>query len=70
MPWISSDAEKHTRKADTPKSKRQWAHVANSELEETGNEGRAVRAANGVVAKSKFGEPKPERKRKRFIGEE
>ena len=52
MPWNSKDAKRHTKKAKSPKSKRQWAHVADSVLERTGDEGAAVRAANGVVKKS------------------
>ena len=32
MPWTSKDATRHTRKATSAKSKRQWAHVSNSML--------------------------------------
>ena len=49
MPWSPTDAERHTRKASTEKLQRMWADVANSTLERTGNEGLAVREANGVV---------------------
>jgi hypothetical protein len=52
MPWSSKDAKRHTRKAKSPKSKRQWAHVADSILERTGDEGRAIRGANSVMKKS------------------
>lgn len=52
MPWTrNSEAAKHTHKAKSPKSKRQWRHVANSVLERTGDEGRAVRSANAVIRK-------------------
>lgn len=51
MPWTAKDAKRHTRKAKSPKKKRQWAHVADSVLKRTGDEGRAVRAANSVVKK-------------------
>ena len=51
MPWGYGDARRHTHKASTPKKQRQWSHVANSELAATGDEGRAVRAANAVVAR-------------------
>jgi hypothetical protein len=51
MPWKSKDAERHTKKADTPAEKRQWKEVANSVLKRTGDEGRAVRQANAVIAK-------------------
>lgn len=49
MPWKPKQAESHTRKADTPKERKQWADVANAVLRKTGNEGRAVREANAVV---------------------
>jgi uncharacterized protein YdaT len=51
MPWSPSDATRHTKKADTPRRQRMWADVANSELKATGDEARAVRAANSAVAK-------------------
>lgn len=52
MPWQASDSTRHTKKAKSPKRKRQWRHVANAVLERTGSEGTAVRAANGVVKKA------------------
>jgi uncharacterized protein YdaT len=57
MPWTPKDATAKTRKASTPKKQRQWSEVANSVLERTGDEGRAVRTANGVVAKPKHKNP-------------
>jgi hypothetical protein len=57
MPWKAKDANRHTRKAKSAKSKRQWSHVANSMLSRGSSEGSAVRAANAVV--------KRKRKRKR-----
>lgn len=53
MPWGPKDAPKFTRKAKGPKAKRQFAAVANAVLAKTGNEGRAIRAANASVAKRK-----------------
>jgi len=53
MPWTARDATRHTKKATTAKSKRAFAHAANSVLRETGNEGRAVRAGNAAAAASK-----------------
>lgn len=53
MPWTSKDAKKHDKDADSPKKQKQWASVANSTLKKTGDEGRAVRAANSVVKPSK-----------------
>lgn len=53
MPWQKADAPRHDKKADTLQKKSQWAAVANSVLKQTGDEGRAVRAANGVIGRSK-----------------
>lgn len=52
MPWSEKDAERHTKKAKTPRSRRAFAHAANSVLERTGDEGRAVRAGNAAAAHS------------------
>lgn len=52
MPWSARDATRHTRKANTPKRKRQFAHVANSMLRRGASEGSAIRAANAVVKRS------------------
>lgn len=57
MPWTPDDAQRHTKKAKSPKAKRQWRDVANSALERTGDEGLAVREANAAVAK-RFKKPK------------
>jgi hypothetical protein len=51
MPWIHDDAQKHTHKATTPALKELWAKVANESLDRTGDEGRAIREANAVVAR-------------------
>lgn len=51
MPWTPRDAYRHTKTASTPLLQRQWAHVANSALERTGDEARAIREANAVVAR-------------------
>jgi len=53
LPWLPEDAPKHTHKADTPHLCRLWSEVANNILAETGDEGRAVRAANAAVARQK-----------------
>ena len=52
MPWSPRDAQRHTKKARTPKAKRAFAHAANEVLRRTGNEGRAVRAGNAAAAAS------------------
>jgi hypothetical protein len=51
MPWTPDDAERHTHKATTWDLQALWARVANACLERTGDEGRAVREANAVVAR-------------------
>ena len=50
MPWTSDDAERHTHKATTRALKEIWAKVANERLQQAGDEGRAIRKANAVVA--------------------
>jgi hypothetical protein len=55
MPWTKADALRHTHKADTAAKQRQWADVANSELDRTGDEARAIRAANAAVGRSGSG---------------
>lgn len=49
MPWSPQDAEKKDHAANTPTKQRQWSHVADAVLKRTGNEGLAVREANGVI---------------------
>ena len=51
MPWTPNDAERHTQKATTWELKEPWAKVANKSLRRTGDEGRAIREANAVVAR-------------------
>jgi len=51
MPWTSDEAERHTHKASTPELQELWADVANATLERTGDEARAIREANAVVAR-------------------
>ena len=51
MPWTANDAERNTHKATTSELKELWAKVANESLKRTGDEGRAVREANAVVAR-------------------
>lgn len=57
MPWTPEDAERHTKKADTPALQRLWSEVANQVLETTGDEGRAIRKANAVVARNRRASP-------------
>ncbi|GBQ35281.1 hypothetical protein AA11237_0936 [Acidocella aminolytica 101 = DSM 11237] len=51
MPWKAEDAYSHTHKANTRSLQELWAKVANEALARTGDEGRAIREANAVVAR-------------------
>lgn len=53
MPWTAKDATRFTHKANTPRKKRQFSHVANSMLRRGASEGSAIRAANAVVARNR-----------------
>jgi hypothetical protein len=44
-------AERFTKKANTPKRKRQWEHVYQSVKKRGGSAGSAVRQANAVLKK-------------------
>jgi len=48
-------AERFTKKADTPKKKRQWDHVYESAKKRGAPAGSAVRQANASVKRSKRG---------------
>jgi hypothetical protein len=47
----TDDAERHTHKATTPEPKELWAKVPNESLGCDGDEGRAIREANAVIAR-------------------
>ena len=57
MPFTASDSTKHTKLADTPKKRKQWAEVANSIRERCLSKGgdekkcdaSGIKAANGVL---------------------
>jgi hypothetical protein len=49
--WTSDDADRHMHKATTSELKELWAKVANERLEHAGDEARAIREANAVVAR-------------------
>lgn len=53
MPWTPADANKKTKKASSPKAKRQWRDVANGVLAKTGDDARAIKEANAVVGRRK-----------------
>lgn len=54
MPWKPKDATRFTKKADNPKRKRQFSHVADSALARGLPDGEAIREANAVVKRSKL----------------
>lgn len=51
MPWNPGDAARHTKKAKGAGKSRQWSTVANKVLQESGDEGKAIRIANAAVGK-------------------
>ncbi len=51
MPWAPDEAERHTHKATTHGLKQLWAKIANERLKHTGDEARAIREANAVIAR-------------------
>ncbi len=51
MPWSPGDAMRHTHLAADATAQRQWAHVANGVLKRTGDEAKAIEAANSVIGK-------------------
>jgi hypothetical protein len=55
MPFKPGDATRFTKKAKSPRRKRQFSKVANKMLASGASEGSAIRAANAAVAKSTHG---------------
>lgn len=51
MPWGAGQATRFTKKASTPKKKRQWADVADSALARGASDASAIRQANAVVGR-------------------
>ena len=49
MPWKPHDATRFNQGAQSRNVKNLWASVANETLRRTGDEGRAVRAANAAI---------------------
>lgn len=66
MPWDSSDAQSYTRKANTPKKRRQFSHVANSAMSRGDDEGSAIRQANAAVKRNTGRTIRPKRKSRRY----
>lgn len=51
MPWSPDDA-KRFKKDISPASSQRWANIANALLKETGDEGQAIKMANGMTRSS------------------
>ena len=51
MPWKPSDAPKKNKKVNTAAEKKQWSTVANKVLKSTGNDAKAIKAANAAIKK-------------------
>jgi len=52
MPWSTKDVHKHNKRAaKSGKARKVWVKVANAQLSEHGDEGRAIRIANSVADK-------------------
>lgn len=58
-------AELHTRKANTPKLRRQWQHVRESAEARGASPGSAVRQANAVVKRAKRKHSRSKARRRR-----
>ena len=58
MPWTPDDAVTHNKKATGAKAK-QWSAVANKVLEQSGDDGKAVRIANAAIQKNRVGRYRP-----------
>lgn len=54
MPWSPQSFKKHNHGL-SPDEAKQAAAVANNVLERTGDDAQAVRTANGVVKKRRYG---------------
>lgn len=54
MPWEDEDASKKNHNVKTPEQQREWKDIANKIYKQTGDEGRAIREANGVLRKQRL----------------
>ena len=48
MPWTPDDATTHNKGIQSQRQRAVWAGIANETLAKTGDEGRAIRAANSA----------------------
>lgn len=52
MPWVADDAPRFNASTKKSRHLRQvWANAANAALKQYGEEGKAIRVANGAVRK-------------------
>lgn len=49
MPWQPEDAPKHNKGVQSERQRQVWAGIANETLAKTGDESRAIRAANSAL---------------------
>jgi hypothetical protein len=52
MPWTPGSTRKFTKKANTPKRRRMWSHVANAAKRRGASDQSAIRQASAVVARA------------------
>jgi hypothetical protein len=52
MPWTPKDANKKTKKADTPKEQKEWSKTANKVLKSTGSDATAIKVANALIKRT------------------
>jgi hypothetical protein len=55
--WTPDDAPRFNKSAQSTRVKQVWADVANEKLARTGDEARAIRAANSAIKGRPGGEP-------------
>lgn len=51
MPWAPNDSTKH-KKGLGPDAQKRWSRIANAVLRQSGDEGQAIRIANGATRSS------------------
>lgn len=55
MPWSPKEAYGKNNGINDPATARRWSKIANSMLEKSGDDAKALRVANGVIRNSKMG---------------
>ena len=58
MPWTPKDAAGKTKKANSPKKRRQWSKIANKLLKSGVPEGKAIQEASGTIKRLYGGKDK------------